>query len=264
MRNDQGICEDASLLKEFKFSSPALEREVTYRALFPEDYDRDTLPYPALYLLHGLYGDRTNWTTLTKIADYARPYKIVIVMPDAGNSWYVNSVSDSKDRFEDFIANDLTSEVERSHRVIPRRESRAIVGLSMGGYGAIKFALKNPAGFVFVGSMTGALSAPGDLANQMPEFRDGLLTVFGAAGHPNRARNDVFALAAHADPTALPYFYLDCGISDGFLQTNRDFAALLQKRGIPYEYHELPGAHEWEYWDSRLTTMLSVLRNRLS
>ena len=134
----------------------------------------------------------------------------------------------------------------------------------MGGYGAIKFALKNPTGFVFVGSMTGALSAPNDLGNQVPEFRDGLLTVFGTPGHPNRARNDVFALATQADPTALPYFYLDCGISDGFLQTNRDFAALLQKRGIPYEYHELPGAHEWEYWDSRLATMLSVLRNRLS
>ncbi len=252
------------MLREIKFSSPSLEREVAYRILFPEDYDGFDRRYPALYLLHGLYGDRTNWTTLTKLAQYAHPYKIVIVMPDAGNSWYVNSVSDSKDRFEDFIANDLISEVERSHRVIPRRESRAIAGLSMGGYGAIKFALKNPAGFAFAGSMTGALSAPGNLGNQVPDFQDGLLTVFGAAGHPNRARNDVFALAAQADPAALPYFYMDCGISDGFLQTNRDFASLLQKRGIHYEYHELPGAHEWEYWDSRLPAMLPVLQSHLA
>ncbi|MGA8145589.1 MAG: alpha/beta hydrolase-fold protein [Candidatus Acidiferrales bacterium] len=100
-------------------------------------------------------------------------------------------------------------------------------------------------------------------SNEVEEFRDGLLQAFGPPGDPRRAQNDVFSLACAAGPAKLSYLYLDCGSQDGFLATNRQFATLLQSRSIPYEYHELPGGHEWPYWDSRLPIVLTALMSRI-
>ena len=77
-------------------------------------------------------------------------------MPDAGNSWYTNSVSQADDRFEDYVVKDLVQEIDHKYHTIPARQGRAVAGLSMGGYGAIKFALKYPEQYFFVGSLSGA------------------------------------------------------------------------------------------------------------
>ena len=246
-------------MNDVLFPSKSLAREARYRIILPSAYASSDRRFPVLYLLHGLYGDRTNWAELTKLSDYARPLDLIIVMPDAGNSWYANSFAIPAERFDDFILLDLIPEIESNYRALATRAGRAIAGLSMGGYGALKFALKHPQMFFLAGSMTGALSAPLDLGNEVEEFREGLQNAFGPSNNPQRAQNDVFALARAADPAHLPYIYLDCGAQDGFLATNRRFAALLQSRGIPYEFHELPGGHEWPYWDSRLPILLSVL-----
>lgn len=244
-------------MKDEQFHSPSLARDVHYRIIHPAGYAKNSAErFPVLYLLHGLYGDRTNWSELTKIAEQARPHKFLIVMPDGANSWYVNSYASPHDHFEDFIFRDLIAEIDSRHRTIADRTGRAIAGLSMGGYGSLKFALKYPERFIFAGSMTGALSAPLNLADEAAEFRDDLLKAFGPPGNPSRTQNDVFALAAKVSPTNLPYLYMDCGTSDSFLPVNRQFAALLQKRNIPYEYHEFPGGHEWPYWDARLPAVL--------
>jgi putative tributyrin esterase len=252
-------------VKDQTFHSPSLARDVHYRILLPAGYaDDSTARFPVLYLLHGLYGDRTNWSELTKLAEYARPYKFIIVMPDGANSWYVNSYASPHDRYEDFIFRDLIAEVDSRHRTLPQRQARAIAGLSMGGFGTLKFALKYPDSFVFAASMTGALNAPLDLADEVAEFRDELLKAFGPPGNSNRAQNDVFFLASEAVPTRVPYLYMDCGTSDGFLFTNRQFAALLQKKIIPFEYHEFPGGHEWQYWDARLPAVLHLASRHFS
>lgn len=244
------------------FYSESLGRQVRYRILLPVGYADSGARFPVLYLLHGLYGDRGNWSELTKLADYGRSQKIIIVMPDAANSWYVNSQSNAADRYEDFIHLELIAEIDRRYRTIPDRQARAIAGLSMGGYGALKFSLKYPELFIFAASMTGALSAPLDLGDQVMEFRDELLKAFGPHGDPCREQNDVFSLARVAKPAHLPYLCLDCGVQDSFLATNRDFVALLKDREIAYEYHEYQGGHEWEYWDERLHSVLQLLSQR--
>ena len=243
-----------------EFHSAALSRKASYRVLLPSGYDANIgRRFPVLYLLHGLYGDRTNWFELTQLTEYVRSLDLIVAMPDAGNSWYANSFAHSKDRYDDFILQDLIPEIESRYRVLAQRASRAIAGLSMGGYGSLKFALKRPDLFAFAGSMTGALSAPLDLGVEVEEFREGLLQAFGPEGAPSRAQNDVFSLARAAEPARLPYIYLDCGAQDSFLATNRQFAALIQTRAIRYEYHELPGSHEWPYWDSRLPVLLNAM-----
>jgi putative tributyrin esterase len=254
----------APLDQDESFRSDSLGRDGHYRILLPIDYSRGGR-FPVLYLLHGLYGDDRNWETRTGLKNYARNLPLLIVMPDADDSWYTNSATVPQDKFEDFIAKDLIAEIDGKYRTIRERRGRAIAGLSMGGYGAVKMALEYPNLFAFAGSLSGALNAAENLDTLRPEFRAKLLEVFGNDGSPTRAENDVFLLLKKtSDQTALPYLYLACGTSDSFLDTNRAFVLQLSSRKIAYEYHETPGGHTWEYWDSALQPMLQAIQRTVT
>ncbi len=254
--------EDA-FVKDFSFHSASLQRDMRYRVLFPRDYAQGGR-FPVLYLLHGLYGDYLNWDTRTGLENYARNLRILVVMPDAGNSWYTDSATAPADKFEDYIAKDLITEIDDKFPTIRNSDARAVAGLSMGGYGAIKLALKYPDLFAFAGSLSGALNAAQNLDVQRPEFRANLLAVFGPAGSRTRAENDVFLLLNSAHPAPYPYLYLACGTSDYFLQTNREFVRQLSSRKIPYEFHETAGGHTWQYWDRAVQPMLRAMARKLS
>lgn len=244
-------------IKDAVFHSTSLQRDMRYRILFPSDYQKGGR-FPVLYLLHGVYGDYLNWDTRTHLESYAQNLHLLIVMPDADDSWYTNSASVPADKFEDYIAKDLISEIDEKYRTIRERHGRAIAGLSMGGYGAVKLALKYPALYAFSGSLSGALDAAQNLDTLRPEFRPKLVEVFGKEGSRTRAENDVFLLLDAPHKSAYPYFYLACGTGDYFLSTNRAFALQLSSRAIAYQYHETPGGHEWEYWDGALQPMLQA------
>lgn len=249
----------ASTLRDASFHSASLNREMHYRVLLPANYDAATQRYPTLILLHGLYGDYKNWSKLTNLSKYARPLNLIIAMPDAGNSWYVDSATVPADKYEDYIVQDFIREIDAHYRTKPERSARAVAGLSMGGYAAVKFGLKYPNLFSYVGGISAALDAAGDLDETHPEFREGLRKAFGETGNPVRQQNDVFPLLAVADMKTLPYFYMDCGADDMFLGVNRKFVVELQQLKISYEFHEMPGGHEWKYWDGAIERLLSVL-----
>lgn len=243
--------------------SAAVGRAMKYRVLLPEGYERSRDRYPVLYLLHGLSGDYLDWSTRTDLARLAARLRLVIVMPDGGNDWYTNAANNGP-RFEDYIADDLVRDVERKYRVIRARYGRAIAGLSMGGYGAIKIALRHPAEFVAAGSFSGAFRAT-EIAyddSLAGPLKDEIYRVYGPAGSDTRAANDVAAMAATAPVAGASSFYLDCGTSDSFLASNRDVVAALQKRGFSYEYHEVPGAHSWDYWNARIAVFLPWVMKR--
>jgi putative tributyrin esterase len=251
--------------KDTLFHSASLDRDMKYRILLPRGYDNGSGRFPVLYLLHGLYGDYLNWDTRTDLEHYAENLPLIIVMPDADDSWYTNSATVPKDRFEDYIAKDLIAEVDGKYRTIRSRQARAIAGLSMGGYGAIKLALKYPEQFVVAGSLSGALDAGRDLAERIAEFREQLLKVYGPPNSSTRQENDVFALLEKTDPSRLPYLYVACGEQDeNFLTTNREFVQQLSSRQIAYEYHETTGAHAWDYWDRAVRRMLPVISEKIS
>lgn len=244
------------------FHSASLQRDMRYRILVPGDYDKGGR-FPVLYLLHGLYGDYRNWDTRTGLEGYARNLDLLMVMPDADDSWYTNRATGPGDKFEDYVAKDLLSEIDGKYRTIRERPGRAIAGLSMGGYGALKFAFKYPNLFAFAGSLSGALDAAQNLDTLRPEFRAKLLEVFGKEGSPTRVENDVFRLLDAPHETAYPYLYLACGTGDFFLETNRAFVGQLSSRKIAYEYHETPGQHTWDYWDKALEPMLQAVRRTI-
>ncbi|MGB9121226.1 MAG: alpha/beta hydrolase family protein [Candidatus Angelobacter sp.] len=238
------------------FRSASLGRTMHYLILIPPDYSNGRR-LPVLYLLHGLYGDYKNWDTKTRLERIAAAYPFLIVTPDANDSWYTNSATNPSDKFEDYIAKDLISEIDRKYRTIPQKDGRAVAGLSMGGYGAVKLALKYPQLFAFAGSLSGAFNAAQNLDDLRPAFRAKLLEVFGNAGSATRRDNDVFLLLKNSQDD--PHFYLACGTSDFFLETNRALAAHLSKQKIRYKYHETPGDHTWDYWDSELTPLLQAV-----
>lgn len=234
-----------------------------YRIYRPANYADTTRRYPVLYLLHGVFGGYENWDTLTNLASYVGDHDWIIVMPEADDSWYTNSAATERDKFEDYITKDLVAQVDGEYRTICDRHARAVAGLSMGGYGAFKFALRDPASFFFAGSLSGAFAATRNL-DARADLTAKLREVFGPAGSLTRTQNDVFLLLEKADPETLPYFYLGCGIGDDFLAVNREFAAELSRRNLRYEYHETPGDHQWDYWDRGMKAMLGVIESLCS
>jgi S-formylglutathione hydrolase FrmB len=249
----------AAPLRNDSVASAALGRTMKYLVLVPEGYDPSRERYRVLYLLHGLGGDYLDWSTRTDIARFTRSLPLIVVMPEGENAWYTNAAQKGP-RFEDYIAEDLVKDVERKYPVIRARYGRAIAGLSMGGYGALKIALKHPDTFAAAGSFSAALGVTDPAFDEgMTAFKDQLYTIYGPAGSDTRASNDVIAIANKASVAGAPAIYVDCGTTDGFLDSNRALAAVLQKRGFAYEYHETGGAHAWDYWNRRLEAFLPWL-----
>lgn len=253
----------ALTVKNETFHSASLAREMHYRVFLPHSYAEPNRRFPVLYLLHGIYGKFTDWDTQSHLRHYAQNRDLIIVMPDAGDSWYVNSATEPQNRYEDYIVKDLIQEVDGKYRTLAVRESRAIAGVSMGGYGALNLALKHPELFVFVGSISGAINAPTDLGPRQPDFQANLLRVFGPAGSPARTENDIFILLKHADVSRLPYIYLACGESDPFFPLNQQFAEQLRDEHASYEFHPGPGAHDWKFWDKTAKELTPVIMRRI-
>ena len=237
-----------------------------YRVLLPQGYGASLRRYPVLYLLHGLTGDYKDWTTRTNVAEYSRTLPLIIVMPDGENSWYTNA-ADGSAKFEDYVANELPADVVQKYRTINSRYGRAIAGLSMGGFGALKLALKRPAQFSVGGSFSGAfgVARQGELEARLGTVEgDRLGRIFGPADSQTRKENDVFAMSAALRPAGAPYIYIDCGTADELIASNRQVVEALAKSGAPYEYHEVPGGHTWDYWDRRIREFLPLLMKKLS
>ena len=254
-------------LREESVHSAALGREMKYRVLLPEGYDSSLRRYPVLYLLHGLGGNYRDWTTRSNLADYTRSLPLIVVMPDGENGWYTNAM-DGSARVEDYIFTDLPADVVQKFRTINSRYGRAIAGLSMGGYGALKMALKRPSAFAVVGAFSGAfeVTRPGRLERLIGAAESERITrIFGPPDSATRKENDVFTLAAAMKPSAAPFVYVDCGIADNeLIAANREVASALHKAGVAYEYHEVAGGHTWDYWDRQVRAFLPVLMKRMT
>lgn len=251
-------------LREETFQSAALGRSMKYRVLLPEGYESSPHRYPVLYLLHGLTGDYTDWTTRTNLAAHSQTVPLIIVMPDGENQWYTNA-ADGSAKFEDYIAIDLPADVVRKYRTVNSRYGRAIAGLSMGGYGALKLALKRPAQFAVAGSFSGALSITRSLGARLNATEAARVkTIFGDADSQASKDNDIYLLAAGMKPASAPYLYLDCGTTDSLIDANREAIQAIGKAGLAYEYHEIAGGHTWDYWDRRIRAFLPVLMKKLA
>jgi len=238
------------------------------RVYVPAGYDAPDAKdrrYPVIYMLHGWPGGNGNWpgsgradVTLDSLIATAAIPPVIAVWPDGngvglfGRSLYVNSW-DGRSRMEDFIVRELPAWVDSAFRTRSEPAMRGIMGLSDGGFAAFNLAFKHPDVFGAAASHSGYFRLKPDM------------TVESVLGKPETATR----IAADNSPLdhldhALPQIkgmtlYLDCGISDEDLASNRELDRRLTELGVPHIYHEYPGNHGWGYWKNHLHESLRAL-----
>lgn len=242
--------------------STSLGGERPTSILLPAGYATSGRRYPVLYLLHGGGQDHTAFALRSWFRTLGAR-ELIIVTPNAGESWYVNSVADPKAKYEDFIVKDLVAYVDGRYRTVASRDGRAVAGVSMGAWGAMLLGMKHPQVFGAIG----ALSAPFGISRQDPKMDMTSRTQqrFGAPDTPDRRERDTGTLAATIPPDSVPMLYLACGNQDLFVTDNRLFVQRLTERKIPYEYRELsPFGHSWDLWDRQIVNFIDVWSRRWS
>ena len=273
-------------VKTVEFDSPSVGRKMKYNIVLPEKYDQSTDRYPVLYLLHGYSSNYTAWARMG-VPAYARNYKLIVVMPDVGNTWYVNwakSDEGQKNAWEDAIIKDLIGHIDGTYRTIATRSGRAINGLSMGGFGGLMLGLRHPDMFCSIGTQSGAIA----IAKQASErIKTGNTTpraarpastdpnpAIGIAGFNSQAERtpkgqmfvtaeeasayDPFQIVLKVPQDQLPHICIDCGTEDNLLAPNQAFMKLLMEHKIPFTYAQSPGRHAAAYWTREVGEAMAI------
>ena len=274
----------------------------------PRGYDAQPAKHwPVFYYLHGLGGNETDWVQNGKLDAAADQLGLaaIVVMPDGDDGFYIDSPSKvdydqcMKDgtglfipaqqphdatcvharSYETYLARDVVGWVDAHYRTIPRRDGRAIAGLSMGGFGAMELALRHPDEFAAAASHSGAIAmlfrgprpfAPGktELLTNMSEWGAAVgpigVWVRGLFG-PDLATwkaHDVVELAGKLAPGKLA-LYFDCGTEDDFgLHDNVQYVhEALTARHVEHEFFLGPGKHDFAFWTARVPKSLAFLRD---
>ena len=258
-------------VKSVAFDALSIGRKMTYTVALPAGYDASgDRRYPVIYLLHGLTSHYLAWAALGA-PRAAEGLDLILVMPDAGNSWYANwaeSAEGQKYAWEDYMIKDLIGHVDATYRTVASREGRAINGLSMGGFGGLTLGLRHPDLFCSIGSHSGALSfargagerlrsgqATPPRRNSPSEKADPRIATEGFRSQAERTPKgklfvkpedadayDPFKLVLAVPKEKLPFISLDCGTEDRLIGANHEFAKLLMENKIPFLFAESPAS----------------------
>ena len=258
--------------------SPALGRAIPYALYRPAAAPPAGERWPVLYLLHGLDGSERDWVeagrareTLDRLIGEGRIKPLLVVMPMAGNGWYVdNPDPGGEGRIAEALTRDLVEHVDRTYPTAACRNGRAVGGLSMGGYGALLYAMDHPDRYAAAFSLSGSLFRP---MPQDPEARGRRAKhMFGGAfGRPfdwerfNRWNLFERLPAYIADPGRAA-IYLAVGEDDfpGLKEGNLAFRRALAEAGIDVPFRIDPGGHVWNLWAAQLEPALAWLDRHLS
>ena len=226
------------------------------KMLFPGMKKREDKPYQTLYLLHGVFGNCTDWVNETRIQRYAQEHDLAVVMPSGDNAFYLDHPGRG-DNYGDFIGKELVSMTRKIFPLSEKREDTFIGGLSMGGYGAIRNGLKYHETFGHILALSSALVLEEAVQRTDDDgfflnTRSYAEACFGSLDEALESdRNPKYLVNRLLDQGAvLPQIYMACGRDDGLADFNRDFAAFLKEKGADVFYEEGPGGHEWDFWDA--------------
>lgn len=258
----QGILKESLSLK-----SQVLGKDVEYSIYLPPDYESSSRRYPVLYLLHGYSDDETGWTQFGEVKAIAdrqlskeEMTSMIIVMPDAGISWYINSY-DGKVLYEDFFVRELIPFVDGNYRTRTDRQYRAVAGLSMGGHGTLMMAMKHPDLFSSAAPLSAAVWTDAEITGMPDEnWSRGIGLVYGKdlKGKdrlgPHFQKNSGIGLvnSLNADDLKKVRYYIDCGDKDFLIKGNMALHAAMIDKKIPHEFRVREGVHDWTYWRTAL------------
>jgi len=255
-----------SIVEAAEFHSAVLGRNWTYNVYLPDGYHARAadLYYPVMYLLHGNNGQRNDWPvygglqrTVDRLIRSGAMPPAIIVMPDAGTSWYV----DLKEPMETAFFQELLPHVENTYRALASRDARVIGGLSMGGYGALRYVLKYPERFQAAALLSPAIYTP----EPPPDSSARSVGVFTEA----RGQYSAAVWQAHNYPALWDAFlarqmpvpmYVNSGDDDLMIEAEATrLYSLLRSNRQPAELRIVNGKHEWPVWESTLGEALQYV-----
>lgn len=262
------------VIEERTVKSSILNRSVSYTVYLPADYEKSERTYPVVYLLHGYTDDNTGWLQFGEVNRYADKAiaegvisPMIIVMPDADSSWYINSY-DGKENYEDFFIKEFMPSIEKTYRIKAQKRYRGIAGLSMGGYGTLIYALKYPQLFAAAAPLSAAVTDD-DAMQKMPDasYDNTFGQLFGR-GLKSTERltkawrdNSILNLVNTKSPNDLRKvrFWIDCGDDDFLTKGNCLLHIAMMEKQIPHEFRMRDGAHNWTYWRTGITDALQFI-----
>jgi enterochelin esterase family protein len=255
------------------FRSEALGRPLAYSLYLPDGYGANGRRHPVLYLLHGVGGGENDWLDMGRLrqtADWMVALgeipPLVIVMPGGDDGWYVdNPDPGGAGAMATAIGEELVAHVDATLATDARREARAIAGVSMGGYGALRLALLHPETFTAAASLSGALFA-GDEAMDGP-FPELFHGAFGRPLDRKRlvAASPVALIGQAASAATPPALFITCGDDDelGFANLAARFHERLRGADLAAELRITDGNHSWQLWEEQLPSVLRFLGQHL-
>jgi enterochelin esterase-like enzyme len=240
--------------------SKILSKQVKYSIYLPPDYDISARSYPVLYLLHGYSDNETAWvqfgevnSTADKLISQQEAPAMIIVMPDAGVTWYINDYL-GKTRYEDMFFNEFIPYIEKTYRIRTSKEFRAVGGLSMGGYGALGYSMRHPEIFSSCIALSSGVHTNDEALERFKNIKYNFTDVYGPlAGDSLPAYwklYNILDIASTFPKETLESvkYYIDCGDKDFLIASNCELHLILKKRGIAHEFRVREGEHNWTYW----------------
>lgn len=224
-----------------------------------EEVYRKDIKFPTLYLLHGYLGDNTNWLRYTSVERYANEKKLAVVMPSGYNSFYTDIPYGF--RCWSYLSEELPLAMRSIFPLSEKREETFVAGLSMGGYGAMKWILSRPEFFGAGASLSGALDIVEIVESAEPDRKPFFEKVFGDLSKLKGGENDLFYLAENLikENKPLPRLYIACGTEDFLYPANVRFKEHLFKLGYDLTYEEGRGVHDWYFWDKYIKRVIEWL-----
>lgn len=239
----------------------SLRRQGSFKMVIPNDVRADipatedpyhARPMKTLFLLHGYTGMAGNWVP----EELAMKYNFAIVMPSVENGFYLNGLSTGHE-FENLVAVELVDYVRRTFGLAQTPEDTCIMGLSMGGFGALHTALAHPETFGKAAALSSALIVHG-IAHMKPGEDNGVANYdyyhecFGdlETVEARDTNPEVLVKKLKAAGKALPGIFMCCGTEDFLIEPNREMHAFLESEGVAHEYYEGPGVHDMVFWSS--------------
>jgi S-formylglutathione hydrolase FrmB len=266
----------SGLLKEsLKVKSSILSKDIEYSIFLPSDYETSNRRYPVLYLLHGYTDDETGWAQFgeahliaDRVINNGDSAPMIIVMPDAGVSWYVNSY-DGKTNYENFFIKELISHIDATYRTRATKQYRAISGLSMGGYGTLIMATKHPGLFSAAAPLSAGVFQDEAIVNGDDNLWKNVLgDIYGKKDLAGKNRltehyykNSILKIieTGNADELKKVRYYIDCGDEDFLIKGNMALHSVMIDKKIPHEFRVRDGVHNWTYWRTSLPEVLKFV-----
>jgi enterochelin esterase-like enzyme len=262
------------VIEEKAVKSSILNRAVNYTIYLPPDYSQSERSYPVVYLLHGYTDDNTGWLQFGEVNRYADKAiadgtipPMIIVMPDADSSWYINSY-DGKERYEDFFIKEFMPAIEKNYRVKTQKRYRGIAGLSMGGYGTLIYSLKYPELFAAAAPLSAAVFDDQSIETLPDNSWDRTFAQLFGRGLKGKDRlskswydNSILKIVdtKSVDDLKKVRYWIDCGDDDFLSNANCKLHILMTDKKVPHEFRMRDGAHTWDYWRTGITDALQFI-----